>query len=86
MGAGSGRRHHRLVGTQLRLRAAGGGLADARAAGEGWEDSLLLLPPLLGNDLFTKQLRVHSYMCMLLYPHSITGSFLHHSTVSICPL
>lgn len=37
MGAGSGRRHHRLVGTQHRLRAAGGGLADARAAGESWE-------------------------------------------------
>lgn len=39
MRAGSGRRHHRLVGTQLRLRAAGGGLADARAAGESWEAS-----------------------------------------------
>lgn len=49
MGAGSGRRHHRLVGTQLRLRAAGGGLADARAAGEGWDDSFAPPPSSVGQ-------------------------------------
>lgn len=38
---------------------------------------LLLLHPLLSNDSFTQQLLVHSYMCMLLYPHSIIGSFIH---------
>lgn len=49
MGAGSGRRHHRLVGTELRLRAAGGGLADARAAGEGQEASFAPPPSSVGQ-------------------------------------
>lgn len=49
MGTGSGRRHHRLVGTRLRPRAAGGGLADARAAGKGWEAFFAPPPSLVGQ-------------------------------------